>query len=102
MHDARDSPEEFVDWLKQVATESAPRLVDALGDPRESGKLHVVTDSDVIGDGGATSEDVVVSYGDRAADDDTPGKETVVTTSLSWPLLKVLSSCRVAAEIRLI
>ena len=81
MHDARDSPEEFVDWLKRVTTESAPWLVDAFGNPREPGKLHVVTDSDVIGDGGATSKDVVVPYGDRAADDDTPGKETVPTDS---------------------
>jgi hypothetical protein len=56
----------------------------------------------VLGDGGATSKDGVVPYGDRAADDDTPGKETVLTTSLSWSLLKLLSSCRVAAEIRLI
>jgi hypothetical protein len=50
MRDARDGPEEFVGWLQRVATESAPRLVDALGNPREPGKLHVVADGDVIGD----------------------------------------------------
>ncbi len=56
----------------------------------------------MIGDGGATSEDVVVSYGDRAADDDTPGKETVLTDSNVVAQMAMVVDFRALSDYRIL